>query len=158
MKTRAGFVSNSSTCSFQIYGVTFESPSEMFDSMKSTAHIEAMREKILKKVQDSGELDDPERDLTKLSAVDLIKLACEEVGDYMIEELTYDLDESLVPGLGVSRLGDYDYSTYVGRNFSGIGEDETPRQLKDGVVKALTEIFGEEVATAVAMHDGTYQC
>jgi hypothetical protein len=98
MKFRGGFVSNSSSSSFCIYGLYLEEAeySKISDGYD-------LNEDVDKKLQDAG-----------LSSVHLV-------------------------------TGQGDGYAYIGRDYSDIGDDETGRQFKDSVEKAVALLFpGQE--------------
>ena len=100
MKTRQGFVSNSSSSSFCIYGVGIDSYEF---------------EKIMKKIKPDLE-----------------------------SENIYELAENLETNLEVHTPTDFN-TVYIGRSWSSIGDEETGKQLRDGVEKELRELFGEDI-------------
>jgi len=105
MKVRNGFVSNSSSSSFLIYGAAFSSRSE---------------------------------DIKKL----VKKLDLEDASDTYIYELAEAIESKI--GIGVFTAED-DSCLYFGRTPSSIGDDETGKEFKDKIEKALAEAFGEDI-------------
>jgi hypothetical protein len=111
MKVRVGFVSNSSSSSFCIYGASMD------------------LSEIIEKVKESHLI--PEEELERL----------DEDNEW------YELGEILEKKLGLSTYQSEDYF-WIGREWSGIDDNETGRQFKDGVQKKLEDVFGSiECAT-----------
>lgn len=100
MKVRNGFVSNSSSSSFCIYGVEMDSYEF---------------EKKMKLIKPDLETDN-----------------------------IYELAEHLEIKLEVHTPSDFD-KVYIGRSWSSIKDDETGKQLREGVEKELRDVFGEEL-------------
>jgi len=95
MKIRNGFVSNSSSTSFCIFGAAFE-PEE------------------IKKIFN---VEDP-----------------------------YDAEEKL-KGSGLEfEAGQEGYTYYIGRSWKNIKDDETGKQFKESIQKAIMEAIGKEAA------------
>ena len=108
MKVRAGFVSNSSSSSFCIYGTSME------------------LDELIEKIKESNLI--PEEELERM----------EEDDEW------YDLGELLEEKLGLSTYQSEDYF-WIGREWSGIDDDETGRQFKDGVKSKLEKAFGPNI-------------
>jgi hypothetical protein len=98
MKIRTGFVSNSSSSSFCIYGMYLE-------------------ENEINLVAEDCELKDDVR--AKLDAAGFTKV------DYV-------------------DAGPNAYGAYIGRDFTSIGDDETGRQFKENVEKAVALLFPDK--------------
>lgn len=113
MKIRQGFVSNSSSSSFLIYGVAFDSSSELMKALGI----------------------DPESD---------------EAAE--VEDDTYGfLEEKLSGGLSIESPYDSGYH-YVGISWDEVQDDETGKEFKDRVYKALNKIFPELKKSDLGTH------
>ena len=108
MKIRQGFVSNSSSSSFILYGCSFESFEDILKALKEELDEET------KDVLEKSMLDEVEEELQKIINIKGLKLDVETYSDYGI---------------------------YIGREPTTIGDNETGKQFKDGVVEDLSKIF-----------------
>lgn len=133
MKIRSGFVSNSSSSSFVVYGSEIEfDPMDwvnMFKKKDPKWYDSLIREFKLEYCID--EIEDPE------------KLA----DDPDFEDFVYSqIDDQIYEQTNV--LGnDYDYyncdgTVIIGRRLRSIRDDETGAQFKESVLKTLSEHFG----------------
>jgi len=161
MKNRMGFVSNSSTCSFQVYGVFFDDAQELLLKLAENGIVEDLKGLLLNVAKEYDLIEPCKRDGIDLEQTDfagILEQVIEEIG---VSELLYALDEkngNLIPGLSLLSYDDYYGSVYIGRDFS-LGEDETPRQFKAKVKEALARAFGGEYdEEQVKFHEGTYSC
>ena len=127
MKIRTGFVSNSSTSSFLIYGVALDW-SEVLDLLKKGETSEAVD-------ADEDEEDDYEED-----EYDNVYEA--------LEEALKDTDiEEHIP---------YDDQVYIGLSWSGVCDNETGKQFKDRASEQIAKVFGKEMSCSTleeAWHD-----
>jgi hypothetical protein len=106
MKIRNGFVSNSSSSSFCIYGSSYD----LYDFVESCKLInESMKEEY------------------------------EENGEW------WEIKEKIEKDTGLEvHVHDESDALWIGRSWSSIGDDETGRELKDGVEKIMKEHFDED--------------
>jgi len=127
MKIRTGFVSNSSSSSFCIFGVAFDTD----------------RFKKLKMYQDK---------LKELAEKEGVKPEDYEE-DYGVYEV---LDCFKMPeGFTIREPSNFD-TVYVGREWKTICDDETGAQFKESVRKVITEMFGDQECGTIeeAWYDG----
>jgi hypothetical protein len=121
MKIRTGFVSNSSSSSFLMYGVCFES-SELQDFLS----------KIKK---DSDNLPEYARKLL-------------EDPEFEKGEGSYEIAETLAGMLGKDysfNAGPEGENFYFGRSWDSVKDDETGKQFKDSIEKDLKKFFGKDI-------------
>ena len=111
MKIRLGFVSNSSTSSFCIYGVCLDKQ-EIF---------EMLQERNPTLIAENEDLD---------ACYDDIDIA-EEL-DVLIKKLKLDLEFYKIP---------YDEVIYVGRSWSYVGNDETGKQFKESIQSDVDKLL-----------------
>jgi hypothetical protein len=132
MKIRNGFVSNSSSSSFMIYGTTLDSE----DDAKAA----------LKKVLGDKPLTDW-RDQVWLK---------DDGSAFTVDDLDgmYDVGEYLASELGLEFHGNGDYGYWLGASWDSIGDDETANQFKARVKDVLARGFGESVS--VATHEESW--
>jgi hypothetical protein len=118
MKIRGGWVSNSSSTSFCVYGAYFS-----VDTLRPE-----VKAKLLEKFNEDREADDRVEDIDVLDSWDV---------SFLLESMT------LIPdGMGV--FG-YEHDC-MGMGPENIGDDETGRQFKDRVEKAMKELFDQELS------------
>lgn len=126
MKTREGFVSNSSTSSFCIYGVEVESPDFSDPKLLST-----LRELVaLTGDEEVFSLEEDERAELLADDEKLIEWA---------EDEPYETMEVLVER-GELEYHSGDGFSYLGLGPSGIGDDETGAQFKERVRKSIEDL------------------
>jgi len=140
MKTRHGFVSNSSTTSFSIYGISMDDADinvDLFVRIKQ--NMPKAFEGIVKQANtyysDFVEYFNNIDSLTKEQKSELQELI-DDLGPEMIEMLDcLSFEVHWTP---------WDV-TYVGTSWNSIGEDETPRQFKARVEKEMKKFFGDNI-------------
>lgn len=126
MKIRQGFVSNSSSSSFCIYGANCYEGTELFEALKKAA-IEKIKKDDDPDFDEDGFCDDPS------GAIESLPLS----------------------GLSVHYHYDND-DIYIGRDCTSIKDDETGRQFKDSVIRKLAEATGlsqETIAKECGFHE-----
>ena len=116
MKIRQGFVSNSSSSSFLIYGTTISSSKIVNDS-------------VLKAMIESEEAKD-------LGIKNL------EEAKKSFEDDTVDTLDCLL-GMSVYRPDYYGGSYYIGRSWDEVQDDETGRQFKDRIEAKIKKFYPE---------------
>ena len=119
MKRRKGFVSNSSTSSYCVYGLALEG----MPIKASPEEVRALLERLGKSTDWLDALDS------------------EEVEECYDSDFLYDLSGALGDF-------DYQYADGMcvfGRCLTGIGDDETGKQFKDSVDEVMRVLFGPSV-------------
>lgn len=133
MKIRQGFVSNSSTSSFCLFGVGIEGSlnSVVCELLKEKISINSKQELIdyIKK----NKMEDDINDITD-----------ENWEDYKEDVIVEDADEDLtrlLKGTCLSYVNDYDADmVYIGRSYEDIEDDETGKEFKENVKKDLKKL------------------
>jgi hypothetical protein len=115
MKIRTGFVSNSSTTSFCIYGIAIENKNKLKDAW----------EKLF-----------PDNPFTDNDMYDM----CESISDKL--KL-------------VTHVGQEVYNHYIGKDWTSIPDDVTPREFKKEITDKLQSVFGANIKCAI--HEEAYR-
>jgi len=159
MKTRQGFVSNSSTSSFCIYGTAIEKD--------ATALLKLLREnapdmfksiqKVVLKQCDQYKDDYPPESIEEMKKwirdIDNVDCALDEVDDY---EVIYEIEKALKKSgsnLGFEIPSEFD-EVFIGREWSSVGDNETGLQFKDKIEEDIKKFFGKQKC---ATHQEAYQ-
>ena len=135
MKIRKGFVSNSSSSSFCIYGAMVDQ-GELVEALVNAAKLEDVQKNIL---ESFNRYKDKEE---KVSSWEDFLKEVESLEEYFSDDTYYLFDEFV--DIEIFSIT-YDYDYYVGRSFDTIGDDETGREFKESTEKKLAEIFGKEL-------------
>ncbi len=117
MKIRNGFVSNSSSSSFLIYGISFETPCDLnFDQI--------FTEEAIEKIWESNKEYSDAKNVEEFG-----KTYCASIMEYT-DGLVGTIEEP----------EDYGH-VYAGTAWNRVSDDETGKQFKDRVEKNLREVF-----------------
>jgi len=156
MKKRQGFVSNSSTTSFCIYGAHVKLTMDMifgcFEYVKFN-HPDFFKER-LEKVRENW--NSSEYSKKNVPFLDLIE-RFDDLNDEEKDELSefFEMDPvdvfSQIMDLEYWSGPDYGSDIYVGRSWDSIGDDETGKQFKDSIEEDLVKVFGDSISC------GTYE-
>jgi len=137
MKIRYGFISNSSTTSFCIYGTEIKGSMDIDSFKRIKAAYPNEWESIFKPYSEKNEW------YGKILNID--KLTKEEASKMELDSEWFEVLDRLVDGFKLSAYscGDTDQH-WVGKTWASMKEDETKKQFQDGVEKILKAWFGEE--------------
>lgn len=150
MKKRQGFVSNSSTTSFCIYGTQLEITTDTI--INCFKYIKANRSDDYKQMLEKVKKDW----LTKTyMAKRVYILDMLEHVDTMTDQEKDQLDEFLdddpieifteIVNLNYWHGPDYGNNIYLGRSWDSITDDETGKQFKESIEESLMSVFGDSV-------------
>ena len=137
MKTRLGFVSNSSTSSFMIYG--YEMDSSDFYEILYKNHTDLFKDQL-------EQLNKDHKEDEKFTLEDA--LSSGEI--YDIDEV---LQENDIPLHMIDGEGD---TVYLGVDPSNMDMDETKRQFQARVEEQISKFMGKKVKCSYIDHD--YSC
>ena len=128
MKIRQGFVSNSSSSSFCIYGITVDE-SEVKEALIAKGATEEELSDGLYEYFDNWSYNHKKREG---------KLTEEDIAEY--ENKFFKPED----GFETHNPWDYGEEIYLGVEWSTIGDDETGSQFRARIEAKLTELFGKE--------------
>jgi hypothetical protein len=147
VKVRTGFVSNSSTTSFLIYGVSLRDK-----SIDLISAIKKFRDNNFQKFQTIlDELLQVNNELG-LFLSDLDSITDEETLIDLLIEDPFTLGEMLG---NIKILTGSSYMVYYGKSWDEIKDDETGAQFKERINKKIRKIFGDNV-NAYTIADAWY--
>lgn len=134
MKVRNGFVSNSSSSSFLIYGAEIEMNDviENFDTLKKEAIKSLENSRFSSRQEIANILKDVPDNLDSDEIIDTVE-SLDGLGEFL-----YDIEfETLTMEFGPG----FDESVYLGLCPSKIGDNETGRQFKDKIEAEIKKFF-----------------
>jgi hypothetical protein len=142
MKTRLGFVSNSSSSSFCIYGIQFDSYDEVLRSLQKSdkEFLHGFFVQFNNKYK--RELEDNE--IAEVTTIDELINAINELG-YDMWEFCDDLfkDDKIIR---VHTGSEYNAGMVsIGREWRFIGDKETGEEFKESIRKRLEYYFGKKL-------------
>ena len=144
MKIRKGFVSNSSSSSFCIYGTQFESLNDLLTALKKMGSL--TQQQIYDNVNEALTPETPitnEEELTEL------------IYDYGGSEVVDAVFSSDI--LGVYTGSEYNEDMIsIGREWCSIGDKETGEEFRQGIEAEVKALFGSKVKCSSI--EESYRC
>lgn len=135
MKNRQGFVSNSSSSSFCIFGAAIE----LCFNLDYYIGLGEEKFKLIRK-----ELPEFKEKLADIDNLDLSEEDIDEINDYLMDDPEWFLSK-VFPELEIHWAGDYDTSIYLGRSWYKIKNTETGAQFKEKIRKDIKKICGPDI-------------
>lgn len=154
MKTRQGFVSNSSTSSFCIYGTALRLDNDISiieTLQKIKKEDKTFYEKCIKNYHGDEDIKDELLNIDQLTSKQTEKL--EKVD---LQRDNYDVIETLAEIFEFELFSPgYDNECYFGKSWSKIKDDETGKQFKDYVNQMVKSLFNKNDCETIeeAWHD-----
>jgi hypothetical protein len=176
VKIRNGFVSNSSTTSFSIYGIYVEndifSPVDILFTLSKSK--QKLYNEVIEYLQNSitnylGDCPEPNKNEGSIKIVSRytamiesfknndkksfknhLKQLSNEDCDFDMESFDYELYD-IVERCGLETISIFrgDGYIYIGRSFSSIRDEETGKQFKESTVTLIRDILGKKVKCSV---------
>ena len=145
MKIRNGFVSNSSTSSFYIYGICLDIDEDEITNKFKENTTDEMQKMLLTKNNEAAAKS------SYRNAFDDFSAYIDHFGGDSYEML-YELGKAAK--LSVNQL---EYSgTYIGIDPSEIGDDETGKEFKTRVETLIKSLLGDDI-TGFSWHEETWR-
>lgn len=153
MKTRLGFVSNSSSSSFCIYGIQFDSYDEAIQSMKNGK--KEFVDSLIKLFNEAYKDDLEQYDVPEVTTLDELITTINDI-DLDIWEFFEDIlcrDTNISVFTGSEYL---DGIVSIGREWKNIGNKETGGEFKKNVRSQLGDYFGKKLN--LQTYEESYRC
>jgi len=151
MKIRNGFVSNSSSSSFCIYGAYVPFNSSLNNIFKLLKKIQEVKPEEYKKWMDS---DFKRENITREMYEFLLNISEKTKKEFMLLEGNKGEDEDEIASEWQDYMIDilesmglyacYVDDLYIGRCYQNIGDSETGKQFKDSTQEIITKLFNKK--------------